>query len=117
MNIATLLNTTPLPLGELLTVEAKLMTRGVCPFLGLRSTDWDNNRCLHLTDQGLFERLLDIIFPHNIVGSDTLFLYPAIVVGRLRRDSATGTLSLSELESLSVEVGSEMLTLPLTGAS
>lgn len=114
MNIESVLNSATLPIGEVVTLEGVLMENARRPYIGRSTSDWEGGRCICLVHDGLFDRLLDLLFPNIIGGGNSLFLYPATAVGLLGRDPADGSLALTELQSVRVDVSGEQFMLSLT---
>jgi hypothetical protein len=99
--------------GTVQTVEGVLMENTKRPFLGDSPDDWVTGQCLHLRHDGLFDLLLETLFPNIIGGGRTLFLYPATAVGRIEWDNTNGVCSISDLRSITVNVHGEQYVLNL----
>ncbi len=99
--------------GTVQTVEGVLMENTKQPFLGDSPDDWASGKCVHLKHDGLFDLLLETLFPNIIGGGRTLFLYPAVVVGQVEWNPTDGVCSLSGLRSIRVDVHGEQFVLNL----
>jgi hypothetical protein len=101
-------------LGTDQVVEGILMEAARSPYIGFSATDWGSTNCIHLPDDGLFDLLLDTIFPHTIGGGKTKFKYPAVALGRLVLNEDTRAREMRGLRWIRINIHAEEFTLSLS---
>lgn len=99
--------------GTVQSVECMLMENTKHPFLGDSTRDWASGQCLHLLHDGLFDLLVEKLFPNIIGGGDTLFFYPATAIGQIEWDPINRVCSISNLLSITVDIYGEQYVLKL----
>ncbi|WP_232055931.1 hypothetical protein [Tuwongella immobilis] len=99
--------------GTVQSVQGVLMANNQRPFLGDSLDDWVAGQCIYLRHDGLLDLLLETLLPYVIGGGRTLFLYPAVAIGRIEWDHANGDCSISDIRSITVDVHGEQFILNL----
>jgi hypothetical protein len=99
--------------GTVQSIEGMLMENTRHPFLGDSTRDWASGQCLHLLHDGIFDLLVEKLFPNIIGGGDTLFFYPATATGLVEWDPINRVCSISKLRSITVDIHGEQYVLKL----